>query len=135
MSEEATRRRARQQLRGEQCGGTRGARRDGGRASAGLAEATTPLEAAGAAAPSAGSGGCSGATAAASAGLARAEPPLEAAGAAAPSAGSATAAASAGLARAASPLEAVSAAGTGLAQSSLQTTPRSHARWCGASCH
>ena len=107
MSEEASRRRARQQLRGEQCGGTRGARRDGGRASAGLAEATTPLEAAGAAAPSAGSGGCSGATAAASA----------------------------GLARAASPLEAVSAAGTGLAQSSLQTTPRSHARWCGASCH
>ena len=103
MSEEATRRRARQQLRSEQCGGTRGARRDGGRASAGLAEATTPLESAGAAAPSAGSGGCSGATAAASAGLARAAPPLEAAG----------------------------AAGTGLGQ----TTPRSHARWCGASCH
>ena len=70
-----------------QRGGTHGAQRDGGGASAGLEKAAAPLEAAGAAAaPSAGSGGCSGATAAASAGLARA-------------------------------------------------TPRSHARWCGASCH
>ena len=50
MSEEATRRRARQQLRGEQCGGTRGAQRDSGRASAGPAKATTPLEATGTAA-------------------------------------------------------------------------------------